>query len=161
MSTILAIIKLRANTKRLKFDYKFDPTFNAETQEQEPYLAFSIVNVSERAIILKNIIVERYLSTKEIEPKPQYCEQELEKLNHGEQYKYKLNISKTQLASLTFDLNQIKSLKGGGKYLTTNVYYPIKIRLKVLDTTGKMYMSEWIDVDKIQEQNIDSNIIKW
>jgi len=161
LSTILGTLAIRAKISRVKFHYETEWVFDHGINRDEPSVIVSIVNVSEKVILIRKIIVERYQAFNKIIPQNEK-ENYSEKLSQGEQYKYRMSLSSGNNSILIFDLNQIKKLpeNPGEQYLTTVVNYPSKIRLKIIDTAGKSYKTKWFNLKKIKPKD-DPNIIKW
>src|ERR1700744_163282 len=92
LSTALGCVALISKLSRVKFYYETEWIQDADLKIDLPYVTVSIANVGEKIIVIRKIIMDRYVSTDNIVPKNEDINYS-EKLSQGEQYKYKMALS--------------------------------------------------------------------
>ena len=155
LSTIVAVWnifkEIKSKKGRLKFHYDEEWIDDPDNQVMGNYALISIVNLSEKSRVIRKIQIERYLSKKEIIIVNDTDTSLPIKLDNGEQSKHRLFSLDDENTYQSYDYRELKddSIPDEEKMLSTLIYTPTKIRIRVFDTTGKSYKSKWIKVKKI------------
>lgn len=145
LSTILAYYTIRGKRVNVHFLYHEDWREHEVVKNTlEPYVDISIVNKSERPLVIHKILVERLVSQKET-VFPLDSPVINQKLLQGELYNYNLSLLKEKATMSIHDYRDFnnESIPMDEKQFKTTYYFPEKVRLLVFDSNGNKHNSQW------------------
>jgi len=161
LSSILAIRAIRSENRRVQILIEHGWDANPEQGVDIPKVTFSITNPSKRPIIIDKVIVEKYSENEKPIETILRCEYNV-RLTQSECHRIDACIPlDTEGLTTIYDYGDVNNDKipDDKKQITVREYSHNKLRLLVVDTTGKKYKSKWVHLrDKRKSEFVPSFI---